>query len=288
MKASASYLAVRVPAVLFSVAVVGGLIGFSWERVAYRDAPADGEWEPPALSGHGEASGSSRGLTRTPAEEAILKRALSHFPPYPRASRPEVLAADYLGPGVPMAVAWFSTKDTPAQVMEHYAKTLLEQGLPVIRQAHGENGGFVGYWSPATMEVRLVSVLAQGGETLVFVSAGQVQGLLNRAVSVPGWLPLPPELTEPLAISFDMEGATHHGVSGQLPEATLGAAEARYRALLGEKGWQVGATEPLEAKKGVGFEVSWENVQGRAVLLERSPRPGVELQLSLLRRAAAP
>ncbi|NPC84173.1 hypothetical protein HPC49_38925, partial [Pyxidicoccus fallax] len=229
MKSSASHPVIRVPALLFSVAVVGCLIGFSWERVAYRDsAGRDEAWEPPELVGHGEV-GSSRGPERTAAEEAILERALSHFPPYPRASRPEVLATDYLGPGVPMAVAWFSTQDTPAQVLAHYEKVLLDNGLPVLRQSHGENGGYVGYWSPGTLEVRLVSVLAQGGETLVFVSAGQVEGLLERARTVPEWIPLPGELSEPRAMTFDMEGATHHAVSGQLPEDTLGGAEARYR-----------------------------------------------------------
>ena len=286
MTAPASQLTVRVPALLFSVAVVGCLIGFSWERVAFRDAPADGEWEPPELQGHGEAE-PSRGPERTSADEAILRRTLSHFPPYPRASRPEALAADYLGPGVPMAVAWFSTQDTPAQVMEHYAKALLEQGLPVLRQAHGENGGYVGYWSPDTLEVRLVSVLAQGGETLVFVSSGQVQGLLQRPMAVPQWIPLPAELTEPRAITFNMEGATHHAVSGELPADTLGGAEARYRALLREKGWVAGETEPLEPK-GISFEVSREDVQGRALLRERPSRSGVELQVSLLQRGATP
>ncbi|MBZ4415125.1 hypothetical protein [Myxococcus sp. RHSTA-1-4] len=286
MKASASHPVIRVPALLFSVAVVGCLIGFAWERVAYRNAPVDGEWEPPAQPGHGEA-GATRGGARTPGEEAVLKRALSHFPPYPRASRPEVLASDYLGPGVPMAVAWFSTKDTPAQVMEHYAKALLEKGLPVLRQVHGEKGGYVGYWSPATMEVRLVSALEQGGETLVFVSAGQVHGLLERAIEMPAWVPLPGELTDLRAMSFEMEGATHHAVSGQLPEETLGGAEARYRAVLREKGWAMGATEPLEPK-GVSFEVSQGVMQGRAVLRERPSQPGVEVQLSLLQRGAAP
>jgi hypothetical protein len=286
LKASGSHPVIRVPALLFSVAVVGCLIGFSWERVAYRDSPSEEAWEPPEAVGHGVAA-SSRGPERTPAEEAVLKRALTHFPPYPRASRPEVLASDYLGSGVPMAVAWFSTRDTPAQVLEHYAKVLLEKGLPVIRQAHGENGGYVGYWSPETLEVRLVSVLAQGGETLVFVSSGQVRGLLERAVAVPEWVPLPGALTEPRAMSFEMEGATHHAVSGRLPEETLGGAEARYRAVLRQKGWAAGETEPLEPK-GVSFEVSQGLVQGRAVLRERPSLPGVEVQLSLLRRGAAP
>ncbi|MFP2907642.1 hypothetical protein ACLESD_21850 [Pyxidicoccus sp. 3LFB2] len=284
--ALASGRALSIPALLFSVAVVGGLIGFGWERVSYREHGPSGEWEPPELPGHGE-EGSRRGLERTPAEEAILQRALSHFPPYPRGGRPEVLAADYLGPNTSMAVAWFSTKDAPVQVLEHYAKTLLDAGLPVIRQDHGTNGGYVGYWSPDTMEVHLVSVLAQGGETLVFVSAGQVQGLLERSVTVPAWVPTPPGLSAPTAMTFNMEGGTHHVVSGQVTDATLGAAEARYRAVLQAQGWAAGATEPVPSG-GIAFEVGRGDTRGRAVLRERPPTPGVEVQLSLLQRGATP
>jgi hypothetical protein len=282
---AASGRAVRIPALLFSVAVVGCLIGFAWERVSYGGSAPSGEWEPPEFPGHGE-EGSTRELARTPAEEAILQRALSHFPPYPRASsRPEVLAADYLGPDTSMAVAWFSTRDTPAQVLGHYAKVLLDMGLPVVRETHGDTGGYVGYWSPDTLEVRLVSVLSQGGETLVFVSSGQVKGLLERGRGVPAWVPVPSGLTEPLAMTFNMEGSTHQVVSGKLPEDTLGGAEARYRAVLREKGWQAGATEPIQTG-GIAFELERQDSRGRAVLREKAP--GVELQLSLLRRGGAP
>ncbi len=282
--AAASGRAIRIPALLFSVAVVGGLIGFGWERVSYREPSASEEWAPPEASGHGE-EGSRRGLQRTPEEEAILQRALSHFPPYPRGSRPDVLAADYLGPGVPMAVAWFSTKDTPRQVLDHYAKALLDAGLPVIRENHGENGGYVGYWAPDTLEVRLVSVLAQGGETLVFVSSGQVKPLLAGEMTVPPGVPLPPGLSAPVTMRFNMEGTTHQVVSGQLPRDTLGGAEARYRETLREQGWQAGATEAVETG-GIAFDVERGETRGRALLKEHPP--GVELRLSLLQRGATP
>jgi hypothetical protein len=282
--AAASGRAISIPALLFSVAVVGGLIGFGWERAVYREPVHSEEWAPPELPGHGEV-GSRRGPQRTPEEEAILQRALVHFPPYPRGSAPDVLAADYLGPGVPMAVAWFSTQDTPRQVLEHYAKVLADAGLPVIREHHGENGGYVGYWAPDSFEVRLVSVLAQGGETLVFVSSGQVKPLLEREQTVPPGVPLPPGLSKPVSMRFNMEGTTHQVVSGQLSQDTLGGAEARYRATLREQGWRAGETESVEAG-GIAFDVERGETLGRAVLREQAP--GVELRLSLLQRGATP
>jgi hypothetical protein len=279
---SSSSPAISIPALLFSVAVVGALIGFGWEHVAYGGQSSQ-EWSPPEA----QVGTAPDRPGRTPLEEALLKRALSHFPPYPRASRPEVLAADYLGPGVPMAVAWFSTEDAPGQVLEHYEKALLADGLPVLSHRFAGSGGYVGHWSPATEEVRLVSVLAQGGETLVFVSAGQVSELLKRAQPVPDWVPLPGVLLAPLAITFDMEGAKHHLVSGALPEGTLAEVEARYRAELERHGWAQGASEPVDAG-GIGFAVSREAVRGRAVLRQSASRPGLEVQLSLLEREGAP
>lgn|GEM_PF-3145755 len=284
--ASATRPVIRVPALLFSVAVVGGLIGFTWEHAVYRGDGGAQEWSPPEL-GTGVGEDSARDWVRTPEDEAILQRTLAHFPPYPKASRPEALAADYLGKDAPMAVAWFSTQDTPAQVLEHYTEALLARGLPVLHQRHGEKGGYVGYWSPATEEVRLVSTLAQGGETLVFVSAGQVGPLLARAAAVPDWVPVPADLQEPRTVNFHLEGASHHVVTGRLQEGSPGTAAERYRALFRERGWAVGAPEPV-APKAVGFEVLRETVSGRAVLRELAPGPGVEVQLTLLRRSVAP
>ena len=265
---------------------MGCLIGFGWEHAVYRgSAGSQEEWSPPELPTH--VAESPRGWTRTPAEEAILQRTLVHFPPYPKASRPEALAADYLGPGAPMAVAWFSTKDSPAQVLEHYAQALLAKGLPVLRQRHGENGGYVGYWSPATEEVRLVSTLAQSGETLVFVSSGQVGPMLERAAAVPEWLPVPDRLLETRTVNFNLEGASHHVVTGRLQEGAPREVAERYLAQFREKGWTVGTQEPVPPT-GVAFEVLRETVSGRAVLRERSQGPGLELHLTLLRRSVAP
>ncbi|MFY1831595.1 hypothetical protein ACN47A_37120 [Myxococcus fulvus] len=280
----ASSLVIRVPALLFSVAVVGSLIGFAWEGAVYGRRDVSEEWSPPPSL---DDAPPAKAPGRSPQEEAALKRALVHFPAYPRASRAELLAVDYLGPDVPIAVAWFTTQDTPEQVLEHYRKVLLDNGLPVLGERHGVNGGWVGYWSPATEEMRLVSVLAQGGETLGFVSAGQVAPLLKRASKVPAWMPLPPELSAPVTLSFDMEGAAHHVVSGRLPGDSPAVVGETYRALLKEKGWELGAVEPMDAG-GVGFEVMRGTTMGRATLRLKLPEPGVELQLSLLQRGDVP
>ncbi|MCP3104576.1 hypothetical protein LZ198_37510 [Myxococcus sp. K15C18031901] len=282
MSGASSRLVVRVPALLFSVAVVGALIGTAWEGVVYGKQGASDEWTPPPLPAFADPE---KAPGRTAAEEAALQRALVHFPPYPNGSRAELLAVDYLGPEVPISVAWFTTQDSADQVLSHYKKVLQDKGIPVVERRHGENGGWVGYWSEDMKEMRLVSVLSQGGETLGFVSAGEMEPLLKRASKVPAWIPLPADLTGPTSVTFDMEGASHHLVSGPLTTQTPAEAAERYRALFQEKGWSVAELEQVDAG-GIAFDVTFETVSGRALLRPRVPEGGVELQLSLLQRGS--
>jgi hypothetical protein len=198
-----------------------------------------------------------------------------------------VLAADYLGPGAPMAVAWFSTKDTPDQVLAHYEGTLVDAGLPPLGKRYGANGGYVGYWSPASKDVHLISVLAQGGETYVFVSSGQVGALLEGNAAVPPWVPLPPGVKDPVVLTFRMEGATYYTVSGQVPQGRLAEVGSAYQAVLKEKGWASGEAEGPDSQ-ALSFDVKHEAARGQVLLRQPSLQPGVEFHLSLMDRAAAP
>ncbi|MFP2931019.1 hypothetical protein ACLESO_38665 [Pyxidicoccus sp. 3LG] len=276
---------VRVGLWLFSLAVAGGAIGFAWERAAYRAEPPESLEQ---LQARAAQEFVPAGSGRTPGEEAVLSRALAHFPPYPRAKgRPEVLAADYLGPEAPMAVAWFATQDTPEQVLAYYRGTLMDAGLPALGERHGRNGGYVGYWSPSSKDVHLVSVLAQGGETYVFVSSGQVGPLLNKSLPVPTWVPLPPGVEDPAVLTFRMEGATYYTVSGRVPEGLLAEVGTAYQAELKAKGWTVEAASQ-EGTRELGFDVSHQTQRGQVMLRQPSLQPGVEFNLTLMERTVAP
>jgi hypothetical protein len=271
---------VRASALLFSVAVVGGLIGFTWEHAAH-----DPSFEPDVVSEEFPDEGPFELLgerQRSPEEEASLQRALSHFPPYPRASRPEVLAVDYLGQNAPIAVAWLTTQDTPDQVLEHYRQVLKEQGLPAIGQRYNTHAGFVGYWSPESDEVFLVSVLAQGGETLMFVSSGNLTSLLEQKGLVPNWLPLPAQLEQQAFLSFAFEGVTQHTLSGVVSVRPLEEVAEAYQALLASQGWSIGAVSAGEDE--LEFEVRRGQIQGTASLRRNAVEPVVHVFLSLLER----
>jgi hypothetical protein len=280
MAKSALSLTLRVAALFASVSLVGGIIGFGWEQTVYEVPEAPGL---EALRSPEDAPEPAVSVRRSPEEEAVLKRALSRFPPYPRGGRPEVLAADYLGPKAPIAVAWLTTRDSPDQVLEYYRQVLKEKGLPAIGQRYNPRAGFVGYWSPESQEVFLVSVIAQGGETLVFVSAAQVAALVQGPAFVPQWLPLPPQLEQRMALSLSLEGATQHTASGLISTSSLREGADTYRALLAEQGWSVEAERQPEVNE-VELEIRREGTQGTAVLKHTPLASRVQLFVSLRER----
>lgn len=270
----------RAVSMLASVALVGGLIGLGWEQALYEPSEA-ADLEPVALPGAAPAPGPRR--ERPLEEEAVLQRVLSHFPPYPRGSRPEVLAADYLGSKAPIAAVWLTTGDAPDDVLEHYRQVLEDQGLPAIGQRYNSRAGFVGYWNPESEEVFLVSTLAQGGETLVFVSTAQVAALLEDSEFVPGWFPLPARLEEPMALSLALEGTTQHTASGRIPAASLKAGIEDYLSVLEAQGWTVEAQRQSRENE-VELEIRRERIQGTASLKRTPPASHVQLFLSLQER----
>ncbi|RYZ38165.1 MAG: hypothetical protein EOO71_25165 [Myxococcaceae bacterium] len=280
----AHHPAFRAGVLLSSVAVVGLLIGAAWEDVRYRGAPTALERVEAKVEAR-ETEQDKGFPARTKRDEAILARTLTYFPPYPNASRPEALAADYLGPEAPIAVSWFATTDSSDQVLQHYRKVLLDQGLPVIGMRFNVNAGYVGYWVPDTEEVRLVSTLHQGGETMAFVSAGQMANVLNRDERVPEWIPVPAGLRDASSLTLKMEGLDNTTVTGKLSDATVEAAEQSYRQTLRARGWVA------EAGSSPGFQqreltVSNTGLRGQ-VILKQAAGDEVEFHLSLIQKPEA-
>ena len=203
LKSLTEHPAFRTGAVLVSVAVAGSLIGMGWEEAHYGRTATELERAEEAVDA---LDRESRSLERSKRDEAVLARTLTYFPPYPNMKgRPEALAADYLGPDVPIAVAYYETKDSSDQVLQHYRKFLLDKGLPVIGRRFNANSGYVGYWSPDTEEVRLMSTLRQGDETVVFVSTGQMARYLERDPQIPAWAPVPRGLQDVASLALRME-----------------------------------------------------------------------------------
>ncbi|MHA7628235.1 hypothetical protein [Corallococcus sp. M7] len=289
LKQLTAHPAFRTAAVLVSVAVAGIVMGMGLEEARYGGAPTELERaEAAADELDQEAAAARNGPTRTKRDEAILARTLSYFPPYPRGGRPEALAADYLGPDTPIAVAWFSTQDSSDQVLQHYRQVILDEGLPVVGVRFNDNAGYVGYWVPKDDEVRLMSTLHQGDETIVFVSSARMRNYLERAGRVPAGVPVPRGLQDVASLSLRMEGATSITVSGRVPDTTLSEAEQAYRVQLRDQGWSVTGGASQEGFQETQLSLTRTGLRGQATLKQPSAQRSVDFHLSLMRAQAAP
>ncbi len=239
---------------LLAVSAVGLLLGFGWEqRLSEVEQEALQELEleasepaPPAVAAE----------SRVGAEQEVISRATAGLPPY-KGAVPQALAADYLGPDSRIAVAWFMTQDPPEKVLGFYRDALREADLPVLEHRYHANAGYVGYMDPSTEELHLISVLAQGGESAVFASSGQIASLLETpGGQVPPELPLPAGADAPVVLTFHGEGQVQYSVMARVRDTNVPELVAFYTEELGARGWR--------------FEGPAEHSEGRVLLRARS------------------
>lgn len=242
----------RAGLLLFSVAVVGALIGFGWEEHAHQEDEARFE----AMMAEGSKEGlpsPKRYSGPSPEERAIIRRATAGMPPYKDAV-PQALAADFLDPGSPIAAAWFMTKDTPDQVLGHYEGALLDAGLPIVHHRYNVNAGYVGYMVPSTKEMHTVSVLAQGGETAVFVSTGKVASFIeSQGQQLPPGLTLPPGATKPVVLTFREEGRVRYTVMAEMSQEQVAELPQFFRSTLEPQGWTLEEEQDRVVESAVSF-----------------------------------
>ncbi|MDC0711807.1 hypothetical protein POL68_25280 [Stigmatella sp. ncwal1] len=227
----------RAGLLLFSVAVVGALIGFAWEGEVHDREAARLEAVMTRATDEQNAS-SLRAPGLSEAERNTIQRATQGLPPYKDAV-PQALASDFLGPNAPMAAAWFVTEDPPQEVLDFYQGTLLDAGLPTYRYSYNANAGYVGYMEPDTEEMHTVSVLLQGEQTAVFVSAGKVANLVDNPAPMPSGVTLPPGAGKPMVLSFRQEGRTRYVITAELAPEHADGLVPFYRGALEPQGWVV-------------------------------------------------
>ncbi|HZH13871.1 MAG TPA: hypothetical protein VE057_05870 [Archangium sp.] len=265
----------RVVLLVFSIVVVGSLIGFGWEVGVHGNVLEEEEALESLMAAEEDTAPDWR---KGPSEEEreIIQRATGGLPPYKDAV-PQALAADYL-PGSNLAAAWFITPDSPQQVLGFYSEALEKAGLPPVEHYYNSNAGYVAYMEPGSKRVHTVSALAQGGETAVFVSAGQVDSFLRGGNQVPAGLPLPPEAEEPVVLTFRREGRIQYSVLAQLPEGQVKALSDFYRESFAVQGWKL-ESESAESTRETHLQVSRGN--SRATALVQQQDDGVKLYVTL-------
>lgn len=255
MSAFGSSSLVRSAAVLTVVAIIGAVGGYVWERSTATDDLAEFQEQ----AGGDEGAVAPRTAKHSELEKSTVRRATLGLPQY-KGAVPQALGADYLGPGTPIAVAWFMTRDSPQEVLDFYELQFRSKGLNVVGKKYSPSAGYVGYMDPKTDEVHIVSVIAQGGETAVFPSSGQMDNFAESATRVPDRLPHPAGAVGTTVLQFRIEGAIQFSVAGTVPEGTVGDVADFYKKGFAEKGWTVQkVTRPND------FEARVEAKQGRSM-----------------------
>ena len=228
--------ALRVIVILGSVAILGLFLGWMLERMFYGAIVHEDEAELPVLDTLAAAPSNASGPTEW--EIDTIRRAVEGLPRYPGAV-PQALAADYLGANAPIAVAWFTTKDSPDRVLEYYRDAFVDAGIPSNHARASENGGYVGYMVPTTGFMRVITALAQGGQTVVFASNGNVIPALERSGEVPADLPHPPAATDTLVMNLNQEQFGDVSVVATVEGADLEEWVKFYSDGFAERGWKI-------------------------------------------------
>ncbi len=128
---------------------------------------------------------------------------------------------------------------------------------------------------PDTKELHLVSAIAQGGETTVFVSSGQVASFVEgQDQQVPQALPMPPGVSKPVVLTFHQEGRVRYSVMAELESAQVSEVAAFYQRAFESQGWKLESAsqeDPLQAhltvSRGSSRATAMANQQGAGVRL---------------------
>lgn len=226
--------------VLGTVSVLGLFLGWYLEKLLYGDVPEeDGEVTLPAADTFAPPE---RQSGPTLAEQEVVRRATNGLPMYPNAEA-HALAADFLGPNVPIAAAWFQTSDSPDTVLNYFVATFTDGGIPWTQDRPSPNGGYVAYMVPTDGTVRSVTATRQGEGTVVLLSNGTMQPLLEGKQQVPPNVPLPEEALNPMVIALNQEASNDVTVSATVPGQDVAKWAAFFEQALPKKGWQVSRTE---------------------------------------------
>lgn len=266
----------RVAVILGSVSVLGLFLGWMLER--QYGGPVYDDDEAPELPTIPTGALPQREGGPSAWESEVLKRATAGLPPYPNAE-PHALGADWLGPNVPIAAAWFTTRDSPDQVLDFYKGQLYDAGIPGTESRPSESSGYVAYMVPLNGVIRSVTATRQGEETVVLVSNGNMAPLVEEKPNVPAELPHPPEAENTMALQMNQEGRDDVSVVATVEGTDLERWTQFYKQGFEAKGWKV---QSVQSPSSDEVQVDAERQGFRATAYLR--RLGAEQKIEILVR----
>ncbi len=239
-----------VGALLVGAGLVGALVGTIAGRRVEEDAEVriqDVEREAARKAPLGTPSGERATPEHDPMVPSV--ELLDGFPPFPGA-KPRAMGSTSAVMGMPLELAWFSTKASAAEVIRFYEREFDKAGLFWISQPRGPDVGSVGYLEPdgdpdagvGAGVLRLVSVVgrAGGGESMVFLSRSQPQRALEgQRVSLPPDVMLPEGAQTPAVVEVNDEGSRRATVTARVPAARVAEVAKALQARQRTEGWDV-------------------------------------------------
>jgi hypothetical protein len=194
------------------------------------------------------------------------REALIGLPPYPGAV-PHRVAEAMRGQGGRMAVAWFSTDDPVDLVLEFYETRVNKEHLIAVSHRYSERSGYVGWLEPdkagamadAGLEMldgvmHLASVLKEGNQTLVLLSASRPLQILDGVAQLPQGVVLPPWAESPKVFDLGEGQLLQTTLFSEVKEREVAEIDAWMQSGLKAEGWKMAEHVSAVARTSLDFK----------------------------------
>lgn len=151
-------------------------------------------------------------------------QSLTGLPAYPGAA-PRRLMTNPKGQGVPMAVSWFSTKDSTEAVLRFYEQRFAGSNAMYVTHRYNPKQGYFAWMEEPPLDpdaglpmdvpngvLHMVSAIEQSSQTIVLLSASRPQNILAARPDLPGGVGVPPTSSQPFVIEMNETGMQRQSI----------------------------------------------------------------------------
>lgn len=274
----------NLPLFFLGVAVLGAGLGtgFYWFQAQREDERLDQVMAQQTMTVD-PVNRQSVDITAPPPE------ALAGLPAYPGAV-PKRVAETMKGQGSKMAVAWFTTQHSVDEVLAFYEVGFLKERRPYVQHRYGDRSGYIG-WLQTDKPVRLddeaglkvfdgvmhlVSVLKEGQQTAVLLSASRPMALLDNPGLMPPNVELPPYAQGARVFDLGDGELKQTSIFGDITGHPLAEVEAWMRESLKQHGWKLADAASGPARTSLDFKQGTDHLS--VVLTPSGANVGLMLQ----------
>ena len=275
--------AISLPFFFLGVMALGSVLGTGayWIKASQEDERIDQVMSQSATVDR--VRGMSVDITAPP------EAALEGIPPYPRAM-PKKVADTLKGQGSQLAVAWFTTDDSVDAVIAFYEAAFRKEKRPLVSHRYSERSGYVGWLQPDFMGVppedagidilagtmHLVSVMKEGRQTAVLVSASRPMDLLDNPTRLPPGVELPPYADAAKVFDLGEGELKQTTVWSEVKNRPVAEVEGWMRENLKQHGWKIADHASAPVRTAMDFRRDKEHLS--VVLTPEGSKIGLMVQ----------